>query len=440
MKHLFYSLILICTLVFISCTKEKEITPPIINVEVDGKPVTTEISIVQDSTITLKVILPDGAKSQISWKINGSVVSQDATYSFTETEPGNYTIEIIVVNADGGQSSTMLTVSVYGKYKYGTFILNEGNMTTEQGSLIFISPAGKITDSVYNKVNKSFFGNAAQDLYITNNKMYIISQNGGADGKLVIANAETLKKEAGYNNELQTLSWPTHVAVTGKDSIYIRDNNGISLFNPTTKEVKLVKGTKGANKNRMAVVGKKVFVPAGKNIYVIKGEKVDTIKMAGTVSGVIKSSDQNLWVSCTAPAQIHKINASTNAILQSNDITGSGIGAGFGATPGIGAIGDTLYFSNATTKIYRHIFSKKQTDFMTDVKEHIQNAGMVYNNLAVHPKTGEVYFNTIKGYGLDFLINDITVFNFGGTTPVLKADYKNYTNFPAGIFFTDSFN
>lgn len=76
---------------------------------------------------------------------------------------------------------------------------------------------------------------------------------------------------------------------------------------------------------------------------------------------------------------------------------------------------------------------------MVDAKTMVENANIVYNNIAVHPKTGDVYLNTIKGYGWDFLINNISVFNFDSGTPTLKANYKDYTHFPAGIFFTDNF-
>jgi hypothetical protein len=115
------------------------------------------------------------------------------------------------------------------------------------------------------------------------------------------------------------------------------------------------------------------------------------------------------------------------------------VSAGFAATPGITAKGDTLYFSGAGTKIYRHIFSMGSTAFMVNAKTMVENANIVYNNIAVHPLTGEVYLNTIKGYGWDFLVNNISVFNFSNKA-TLSANYKNYTNFPAGIFFTYSFN
>ena len=350
------------------------------------------------------------------------------------------------------KSDTNVPAPVFGKYKNGTFVLNEGNMTTENGSLTFISPEGVVTDSVYFKENGTELGNVAQDLYIQNNKVYIISQNGkknaggtafSNDGLLVVANAETLKKEAAYNEELTALSWPTHVAVLNEENVILRDNAGLYRFNTTTKLLTFIKGSRSAAKLTMAVSNNKIFAAAGTKVYVVEGNK-DTLTyaldMKASVSGVVKASDGNVWVSTTgSPAKISKINYRDYSLIKANDIAVGSLSAGFGATSGITAKGDTLYYSGAGTKIYRHIFSTGATEFMVDAKTAVENANIVYNNIAVHPVTGEVYMNTIKAYGMDFLVNNISVFNFNSST-VLKANYKNHTRFPAGIFFTYNYN
>ena len=89
--------------------------------------------------------------------------------------------------------------------------------------------------------------------------------------------------------------------------------------------------------------------------------------------------------------------------------------------------------------IYRHIFSTGETKLMVDAKTMVDNVGIIYNTCAVHPITGEVYLNSIKGYGQDYKINNISVFNFSGDEPELSANYENHTAFPAGTFFTYNF-
>ena len=307
-------------------------------------------------------------------------------------------------------------------------------------------------DSAYYRANGTFLGNVAQDLFINNGKLYVISQNGKTnavgnsfenDGLLVVANAETLKKEAAYNSELSVLSWPTHVAVLNEQNVFLRDNSGIYRFNTTTKALTFVQGSAAAAKLTMAVSNNKVFAAAGTKVYVIEADKDAisyAINMNAPVSGVVKADDGNIWVSTTgSPNKISKINFRDYSVIKVNEISNGGLSAGWGATPGITAKGDTLYFSNAGTKIYRHIFSSNATEFMADAQTMVENANIVYNNIAVHPITGEVYLNTIKGYADYKTSNRISVFNFSGTSPELSANYANYTRFPAGIFFTYNF-
>lgn len=46
----------------------------------------------------------------------------------------------------------------------------------DPSTLIFISPKGILTDSAYYKANGSMLSLLSQDLFIANNKLYIISQ------------------------------------------------------------------------------------------------------------------------------------------------------------------------------------------------------------------------------------------------------------------------
>lgn len=422
-----------------SCSSDNSLQLPEVNIGSLSKFQDHSVSIPQDEVLSLSAEVKSQLTiTKISWKVNGMEKASTAKFDFSASEVGSYKIVLSVTNEDG-MTADSVNVTVYGKYRDGVFVLNEGNMTSENGFLTFISPKGEVTDSVYYKVNGSSLGNVTQSLFIADKKMYIISQNGNrmnGDGMLVVADAETLKKIAAYNDELADLSWPTHVAVVGND-VYLRDNKGVYLFNPITKQLSFIQGTDGALKNAMAVVKDKIFVPGNKAIFVLQnGALVKTITMPGSVSGVIKSSDGNIWASCTTtPAQIAKINSADYTITTNELPADVKISAGWGATPGISAKGDSIYFSNAGPKVYRHIFSKKQTDFLTDVSPLIEHFGMLYNNLTVNPSNGDIYINTIEGYGLSFLINDITIWSDSGNALKLKSDYQNHIHFPAGTFF-----
>ena len=323
----------------------------------------------------------------------------------------------------------------------GTFVLNEGNGSSDNGSVIYITADGHLINYAYWRMNGTELGNAAQDLFIADDKLYIVSQNGGNDGMLVEADAKTLKRTDNFSkSDLSELSWPTHVAVVGRTA-YIRDNAGVWTLDLDSRSLKRVEGTDGALKNRMAVAGDKVFVPASRKVLVLEnGSLIETIEMEGTVTGVIKSDEEGyVWISCsTSPAQIIKLSA-TDYTTETHTLTVGGVSPGWGATPGISAKGDEIYFCNNTSTIYRHTFSTNTTEMLGDVKPNVVNWGMLYNMPAVHPVTGEYYYNTILGYGWSFLTNDISVYDLSSGTPVMVADYQNYTHFPAGIYFSAGF-
>ena len=268
------------------------------------------------------------------------------------------------------------------------------------------------------------------------------------DGLLIVANSETLQKVASYTDELSNLSWPSHVAVLDEDHIFIRDNNGVNRFSSSTEELKLISNTRGAAKNRMVVTNDKVFFYVGKNLRVIERNSDDvsiTIDMGATISGIEKSKDGNVWVATTgSPGKISKVNSSDYTIIRSNEISIGTVAGGMFATPSITTKGDTIYYGGSSLNIYRHIFSTGESKEMIN-KAELQNlvadAKMVYNSMAVHPVTGKVYLNTIKGYGWDFMVNNISVFDFDNAeaSSVLDTNYTNYTSFPAGIFFPYNF-
>jgi hypothetical protein len=446
MKKLFYYLPLLL-IAFASCSDDEvKYVPSFTEAAIEN--LSEIISVAQEDTIFLKANIKSSLDSEFIWSVSpvGSsteVSVTDSVFKFVSTELGDFTVTLSVANADG-EVSAKIDLNVYGKFRNGTFILNEGSAFQENGSLIFINSRGEITDSVYWRVNGTELGNVSQDLFIANNKIYIISQSGRgnfnnyeSDGMLIVANAETLKKETAYNEQIsRVLSWPTHIAVLGNDNIFIRDSRRVYLFNTSTQEITSVAGTAGALGSRMAVAENKVFVPARNAILVLEAGKTEIshrMELGAAVSGVIRTSDSHLYVSTTGtPHKILKINAKDYSIIQTNEITAGGVGAG------ISAKGDTIYYRTAT-QIYRHIFSTGESEHLIDAKDFVEDAGLPYNALAVHPMTGEVYKNTIKGFGTDFLINNISVFNFSTSEPKLSVNYKNYTRFPAGIFFTDNF-
>lgn len=373
------------------------------------------------------------------WILNGSEVSQETEYTFNSSEFGEQELILEITNGDG-ISSVPFTFRVVGTYGSGTFVLNEGNMTSENGFVSFIDNEGQITDNVYSKVNNRPIGNVIQNMWINDEHIYFISQNGDRMGgdMLVMANSQTLEQEGGYNDALASLSWPSHVAAIDPEHVYIRDNKGVHMFNTTSKELTFIEGTNGAAKNQMIVVNAKVYVIAGSNVLVINNDAVEkTIAMNAGVSGLVKSYDNNLWVAVkSSPNKIVKINATSGEEIDSKEITISGVSAGWGATPAIGAYKNVIYYNNAGTKVNKLDFITGICTEVANCKDVSDDANMAYNSISVDPRDGDVYMHTMKGYGMDFLVNDIFCWTATDNGLELKFDLKNHTHFPSGCYFT----
>lgn len=422
---------------FTACDDE-DVAKPVVSIITDS----SDNSVAQLDTLYLKGQLENGIPGEdYIWTLNGQEVSTSSNYKFTQAKPGEYTIGLTMTNADGEKIRSEIVAKVYARFGKGTFILNEGNMTDETGTLTYIDPNGTLIDSAYYRVNNSLLGNVCQDMFIVDGKVYIISQNGarnGGEGILTVANAESLEKETVFNDELTSISMPSHVAVVGNE-VYIRGSYGVYVLNTSTKVLTEIENTRGFNKNRMVVFRDKVFAMNGRDICVLQNKEiVKTINVSGSLSGIAKSYDGNLWASCTSPNQIIKINPSDYSIVETNDLN-VGIGNGWGSAPAFSAKGDTLFFCNGSSTLYRHIFEEDKTEtVVSDIKESVPDAETYYNSLGVNPESGEVIMATLKGWGQNYKINDIAIFDFS-KTPAMQHDYKNKNSFPAGVYFTYNF-
>ena len=128
-----------------------------------------------------------------------------------------YTEGILSLVGIDGKGKTQLASARICAVDYsdpeGTFVLNEGNMSSDNGSVIYITANGRLINYAYWRMNGSELGNVGQDMFIADGKAYIISQNGGNDGILVEADARTLKRTGKFGkSDLPGLScrrmWP----------------------------------------------------------------------------------------------------------------------------------------------------------------------------------------------------------------------------------------
>lgn len=422
----------------ISITREYTVEPRGLSLSYSNE--ATTIQQIEPITITATGDLVTADPTGIVWTLNGKEVSRGETYFFRPSLPGRYTLT--VSSSKYKDISVTREYTVEPRFTKGAFLLNEGNLTDETGTITYVDVDKKvILDSAYIHVNGTKLGNVSQDLTFANDKVYIISQNGpenGGEGLLTIAKAGTLEKIKVFNDAALAKLWPTHIAVID-DRIYLRtDKNGGGIYLGTENGgFKLIEGTTGAKKLRMAVIGQRVFaITSSKKLLMIQGDKVvKELPLAGSPSGLALADDGNLWVSYVAPNTIAKVNPDPAdfKIIASNALTES-TSVGWGATSAIFATGNTIYFTGATTTIRKHDFAKKTTAVFANILDakYAPELKMHYNSLGVDPKTGYVYYSGIKGFGMDYKINSTFVLDPQGNV-LVKKDKTN--SFPAGWYF-----
>ena len=190
----------------------------------------------------------------------------------------------------------------------GTFVLIEGNMTSENGTIVYFDQHMRYHEKVYEEINDNEIGNVLQDMYLANGKIYFITQNGktssmgttfNGDGRFVVCDAHTMKRLVARDMQFyanvdtstgatqsskSTLCWPQHIVVVSPEKAYIQystaDNeshSGIRIVDLQTNIIRTsdIPGTfgaftkTGATKARMVFSRGKVFAGRGNSVIVL---------------------------------------------------------------------------------------------------------------------------------------------------------------------------
>ncbi|MDR1552418.1 MAG: DUF5074 domain-containing protein [Prevotellaceae bacterium] len=447
------------TLAFVSCDDDKSIglppTPPIPSVDVSIKSQTGSFEVVQGKTLTLVGVV-DAADMPVgtvyAWTVDGiTQSSSDTVLNFSNPVSGEYTVTFSASNEYGTSIATE-KIKVRGKYANGVFILNEGSISTEVGSLIHIDADGDITASVGMEINGKDFGITSQHMFIGNGKVYVVSKSTDSEHlrRVVVLDLETLKEVADYTEDLNAanLGACDNIAALSNE-IFLAAQDGIYSFNTATKAVTKIKnGT--VSMMRMHASKGKLFAVSGQYVKVFEQGK-DTIStqinFGAAIRSIAHSGDGNIYVAFAN--EIKKLNTGDYSIMETSTLSTGTIAAGgtwSAAHQSISAKGDTVYFYSSTSSpsIFMHIFSQNKTNLIANITPFLPYS-MNYGGIAISPKTGNVYVSTIGSYAGYKTDNAITVIKFEkGAAPGANAikhieDYIGYTRFAAGIYLPENY-
>ena len=190
----------------------------------------------------------------------------------------------------------------------------------------------------------------------------------------------------------------------------------------------------------MAVVDNKVYVVAGKTLLELEANKdkvVRTLAFEEGVQSVIPSHDGNLWVAVGSKNIAH-VDAKSLAVKEIKTITEGNVSRGFVATPSISAFKDEIYYSGSQPTVYVFNFKTGENKKVLSVRDYTDDT-IVYQNIQINPLVGTGYMTTLKGFGNDYLQNNINIFNHEEMNLVLDREIKDILAFPAGVFFPEAY-
>ena len=342
-------------------------------------------------------------------------------------------------------------------YTDGFFMVNEDWFGHTNGSVNFIKNDGTVNYRVYSTVNNNqAFGATTQYGTIYGDKFYFISKQAadGGDtqytpgGRLVIANAQTMQKIAGFNT-IGGADGRSFVGVNEHKG-YIGTSNGIYTFDIDNLQVGSLIPTTGGQIGNMIRTSRYVYaVKQAVGIFVIDPDTNTVITtIPGSYHSIVQAKDGSVWT--VQDQKVVNINENSFATTVYNIPTTKYIGPWGAWNAGsftASVQNNTLYWINSVnsfvsgTQIVKFDVTSKtfNENFATLPGQTGTYKQIPYGAaLRVHPVTDELILNTTEsGSGTHYQNNWIHTFdNNGNLTNTKKLD--DYYWFPAMAVFPDN--
>lgn len=363
-------------------------------------------------------------------------------------------------------SSTLTPVAPYAasvNFTNGYFMVNEDWFGHTNGSVNFIDNNGNVNYRVYSNVNNNqAFGATTQYGTIYGDKFYFISKQAadGGDtqytpgGRLVIANAQTMQKIAGFN----TIGGGDGRSFVGVNEHkgYIGASNGIFTFNIDNLQVGSLIPTTGGGGQYTGQIGN--MIRTSQYVFAVKqsagvlviNPNTDTIvtTITGSFHSIVQAKDGSVWA--IQDQKLVNIHPTTFATTVYNIPTTKYIGSWGAWNAGsltASSQNNSLYWINS---INSSISGTQIVKFDVTTKTFNENFAAIPGQtgqfkqipygaaLRVNPTTDELILNTTEsGYGAHFQNNWIHTFSNTGTLLGTKV-LNSYYWFPAMAVFPDN--
>ena len=370
-------------------------------------------------------------------------------------------------------------------YADGIFLVNEGNMGTQDGTIIWYDTDLAEYRDIYQEANGGKSpGNVLQDMFMANGKVYLVSQNGstlGGEGQLVICDARTMVMEKSYDNldfdrHAGDPGCPQHIVVVD-DKVFIQyvdyayeSNSGIRVFDLATETLRPddiegtygAFGTVGALKAKMLYSKGQIIAGLAKAVVFIDPATeavTKRIDFTGGVKDVVKGADGNLYIAVSGDFETPQgyydpspAGSKIYAYTQSGELIGSTAVTEVSfntstAYPNIGMSASFtepyLYF-NPDKDMMASDFTSRfnySTGTLDNIYVRPQQYSYVYGYTGAHPTKDLLFVAGNPNYAWSRLtVYDTSEPSSPSVILDTNREYRDYTASPAGVYFTYSFS
>ena len=407
-----------------------------------------ETEIGEGETITLNAVC-DWENAEYEWSVDGNVVSTDKDYTFPgSTEIGKVFKINLVISRGDEKYPFEKTIKITERYASGAFFLFEGNMTSENGAISFISDGGTVYNKLFRENNDGAqLGNVSQGLFLRDRKIYIVAQNGqntaygvpNGGGIVTIMDGRTMKKIDSYDRDFfeRKIVWPREIYVPNEryailkssniaDAVNGSTNGVLDMVNRTYEEMIFPEGA-GKSVNAYVVRKGKAYAAIKQDIYLVDvanhkiGEKVLTLDF--NISELLPSRDGSVWaISSLSDDQktIAKLTSDMKLVAQKSARIVMGEGSVM-APAAVSAGSDYIFFGNSGNPVIKYHFETNTVTTMNSVS--------FYNAFAYNEAKGTLYVGQIDEYDCS-----------GGVLEQINKYSVSGASWPAGIWFTYNFD
>jgi hypothetical protein len=311
----------------------------------------------------------------------------------------------------------------YSSYRYGVFIVNEGNFLANNGSISYFNPdSGFLVNNLFEAVNRRPLGDVVQSMSFAGDRGYIVV-NGS--GKVEIVDRETFRTItepvlASYPRYFQAVNPQKGYLTNGtlQGYVYVIDLENSNIVDSVNV---------GFGPDIMLQFGNIVYVAnsggwgADSTLSIIDAVHDDvtgTLVVGDVPSDMALDAENNLWVYCKGyaaydsnppydlisetPSRLVKVHTGTRSILWEGIVGSAGDYTGTLPRLAAGADGNDIYFLRPDGV---YTISAQNPSLPCDrILE-----GSFYG-LDVNPLTGELYVfqSSFTGDGTMFIVDPLT--------------------------------